>query len=86
MSNARNNLPAIIHTVEKGSAAELTRHCKLVAVLLSTVQYPNLTHPQANLWEAITSFRKSCASSDLLKDDDFSGVRDPSKDREDTFN
>ncbi len=83
ISEAKNHLPAIIHAVEDGEAVKLTRHGKPVAVLLSTAQYQDLIQPHIDLWEAVTSFRKS--SSDLLENDDFSDMRDISKGRKVTF-
>lgn len=85
ISQAKNHLPAIIHAVEDGEAVELTRHGKPVAVLLSTAQYQDLIQPHINLWEAITSFRKSWSSSGLLENDEFSDIRDISKGRKVIF-
>ncbi len=83
ISEAKNNLPAIIHGVENGSAIQLTRHGKPVAVILSTMQYQQLTKPRTNLWEDLASFRKSVAPSDLLTENDvFSKVRDQSQGRD----
>ncbi len=43
---AKNKLPAIIHSVEVGSAVELTRRGKPVDMVMSTAEYERLTHPK----------------------------------------
>ncbi len=56
ISAARNSLPSIIREVERGSAVELTRRGKRVAVLLSTREHEQLKPPEGSLWSAIQDF------------------------------
>ncbi len=58
ISVAKNKLPTIIHSVEDGSAVELTRHGKPVAVLVSFAQYQGLVNQKKDFWTALTSFKK----------------------------
>ena len=77
ISIAKNNLPKIIHSVEDGSADQLTRHGKPVAVLVSFVQYQGLVKQKKDFWTALTYFKKSSRKEEpLIEDRDFNGLRD----------
>jgi prevent-host-death family protein len=82
ISKAKDKLPAIVHAVEDGTTVQLTRHGKPVAVLLSITRYMNLSRQKKDFWEALTSFRNSCNSSNLLTEEDlFSETRDRTEGR-----
>ena len=82
ISIAKNHLPKIIHSVEDGSAVQLTRHGKPVAVLVSYVQYQGLLKQKKDFWEALTYFKKSFRQEEpLIEDRDFDGLRDENQGR-----
>lgn len=82
IAEARNQLPALVHQVEKGAPVRLTRRGKPVAVLVSLREYERLGPRRADLWEAIEAFRRETDLGDLDVDEIFAGVRDPSPGRE----
>lgn len=83
IAEARHNLAAIVHELEKKDHIELTRRGEPVAVLLSMRAYRRLTAPRADFWEAYEAFRQR---HDLTKLDIepalFEGARDHSPGRE----
>lgn len=82
ISVAKNKLPAIIHNVEDGSAIQLTRHGKPVAVLVSFAQYQGLVNQKKDFWTALTSFKKGFPKGEpLFEEQDFDGLRDESRGR-----
>jgi len=86
ISKAKDNLPSIVHAVEKGATVRLTRHGKPVAVLLSIAQYQSLSLQKRDFWGAMTTFRQSCDPSDLLMEEDpFSETRDRTEGRNSHF-
>ena len=66
ISEAKNRLPDLVHIIEHGSAVQLTRHGKPVAVLLSISQYKRLTNRPKSFWVALNAFRASIDKSTLL--------------------
>ena len=56
IAQARDQFAQLVHKVEKGDTAELTRHGQRVAVILSAEAYDRL-QPKKNIWEAIQEFR-----------------------------
>lgn len=82
IAEARNQLPALVHQVEKGPPVRLTRRGKPVAVLVSLREYERLGPRRADLWEAIEAFRRETDLGDIDVDEIFAGVRDPSPGRE----
>ena len=86
ISVAKNRLPAIIHSVEDGSAVQLTRHDKPVAVLVSFVQYQGLVNQKKDFWAALTYFKRSSQKEEpLIEDRDFEGLRDENQGRDVDF-
>ena len=59
VTDAKNNLPMLIHRAESGAAIHITRRGKPVAVLLSEAQYARLTltREQPSFWEHIVEMR-----------------------------
>lgn len=83
IAEARNNLPEIVHSVEKGLPVTLTRHGRAVAVLLSVERYEKLSRGTEGYWEALESFRDQMKKEDILiSDADFEDLRDDSRGRE----
>ena len=77
IAEAKNRLPSIIHSVEKGPSIKLTRRGKPVAVLLSIKEYKQLSKKTTGLWDALLKFRESIkeAGTDIT-DAEFEGIRD----------
>lgn len=82
IAEARNQLPALVHQVEKGPPVRLTRRGKPVAVLVSLREYERLGPRRPDLWAAIEAFRRETDLSDLDPEEIFAGVRDSSPGRE----
>jgi prevent-host-death family protein len=57
IAEAKNNLSKLIHQLESDEAIHLTRHGKLVAVMLSEASYQKLTHHDSRLYQAIQDWR-----------------------------
>ena len=81
ISEAKNRLTSIIHGVEAGDSAQLTRHGKPVAILLSLNEYESLKQKNKNFWESLISFRLSMDKDGNNLDDCFDHVRDTSTGR-----
>jgi prevent-host-death family protein len=83
IAEARHNLAALVHHVERISSIELTRRGEPVAVLLSIQEYQRLLSKQTNFWDAYSAFRRSIDLARLnIEPSVFEGVRDPSPGRE----
>lgn len=82
IAEARNKLPALVHSVEGGPAVRLTRRGKPVAMLVSLEEYERLRPRRPDLWRAIEEFRERTDLRELDVDEVFRGVRDPSPGRE----
>jgi len=83
IAEAKNKLPAIVHEVEKGSTATLTRHGKPVAVLLSLDEFQAQRHNKPDFATALRLFLANPITSENGIDDDFlAGLRDRSAGRE----
>ncbi len=83
IAEAKNNLPAIIHSVEDGPSVKLTRHGKQVAVLLSIHEYEQLAKNNIGFWGALSTFRSILVKEDIkISDADFEDLRDTSTGRE----
>jgi len=78
IAEAKNKLPTIIHSVEKGPSVELTRRGKPVAVLLSIQEYERLSRKYTGFWNAFSEFRRKEAEDEGIEisDRDFKGLRD----------
>jgi|WetSurMetagenome_2_1015567.scaffolds.fasta_scaffold1121481_2 antitoxin Phd len=83
IAEAKNRLPSIIHSVEKGSPVKLTRHGRSVAVLLSIRQYERLSREKEGYWDALQSLRNLLEGEDVqISDADFEGLRDHPRGRD----
>jgi prevent-host-death family protein len=83
IAEARHNLAAIIHNLERKPTVELTRRGEPVAVLMSFREYHRLTSNSGKFWDAFTKFRKDFDLSKAdIEPDVFKDVRDTSPGRE----
>jgi prevent-host-death family protein len=83
IAEARDNLAALVHDLEKSERIELTRRGEPVAVLLSLRAYRRLTAPRGSFWEAYRAFREAYPLEELdIQTDVFEGVRDSSPGRD----
>ena len=83
IAEARHNLAAIVHDLDRQPLVELTRRGEPVAVLLSIEAYRRLVPPAATFWEAYTSFRSAVDLAQLgIEPEVFADVRDRSPGRE----
>ncbi len=84
IAEARHHLASIVHDVEHGQAARLTRRGKAVAVLISEADYQHLLgREKLDLWASIEDFRRTRRLDETpFSDDDFAGLRDQGSGRE----
>ncbi len=83
IAEARQNLAAIVHELERRSSIELTRRGEPVAVMLSYQEYQRLSVSQTGFWEAYQGFRKKVDLSALdISSEVFGDVRDQSSGRD----
>jgi len=86
IADAKNKLPAIIHSVETGQAVKLTRHGRPVAVLLSIKDYQRMSRKREGYWRALNSFRKQMEKECVfITGEDFENIRDSFSGREVDF-
>jgi antitoxin Phd len=86
IAEAKNRLPTIVHSVEKGPSVELTRRGKPVAVLLSIQEYELLSRKHTGFWNAVSEFRRKAENEGIeISDRDFTGLRDLSSGRKVEF-
>lgn len=77
IAEAKNKLPSIIHSVEKGPFIKLTRRGKPVAVLLSIREYERLSQKTTGLWDALSKFRETIKDAGThITDVEFKDLRD----------
>ena len=83
IAEAKNKLPAIVRSVEKGASVKLTRHGRPVAVLLSIDHSDRLSRKREGYWRALGSFRELMERENVIvSDEDFKGFRGKSQGRE----
>ena len=83
IAEAKNKLPSIIHSVEKGPSVMLTRYGKPVAVLLSIQEYERLNLKKQGFWRALKTFHKLIEKENIvISNSDFKRLRDSSPGRE----
>jgi len=59
IAEARHDLAALVHQLDRHKRIELTRRGKPVAVLISVREYNRLATPARHFWEAYESFTKA---------------------------
>ncbi len=84
IADARRNLPGLIRSAQHGTAVELTRRGKPVAVLIGRREFDRLTSGRRSFSEAWSAFAESVDLADLALDPDelLEGVRDNSPGRD----
>jgi len=83
IAEARHNLAALVHELERKAFIELTRRGEPVAVLLSIREFRRLTANRGKFWEAYEAFRKAVDLPKLnIQPALFDGLRDSSPGRE----
>lgn len=86
IADAKNKLPAIIHSVETGQAVKLTRHGRPVAVLMSIKDYQRFNRKKEGYWSALNSWRKNVENEVIVvTGEEFENIRDDSSGREVDF-
>jgi prevent-host-death family protein len=79
IAEARHDLAALVHQLNRKHLIELTRRGKTVAVLMSIREYNRLAAPAKHFWEAYTSFYETADLRRLeIEPETFSNVRDRS--------
>jgi antitoxin Phd len=82
VAEARQQLPRLIRTVERGRAVEITRRGRPVAVLLSASEYLSLTGERPSFADAIANVRKRYVVDQLaIGDEEFQDLREESPGR-----
>lgn len=81
VADARDQLAAIVHRVERGTPVEITRRGTPVAVMLSVDEYRRLTAPRVDLVESLARFRATADLEALDLDGALRDVRDRSPGR-----
>ncbi|MFH1981089.1 MAG: type II toxin-antitoxin system prevent-host-death family antitoxin [Pseudomonadota bacterium] len=78
IAEAKNRLPALVHSVEKGPAVKLTRHGRPVAVLLSLREYDRLNRKKGDgYWHTLAMLRQVMEREDaFISDGDLSNLRE----------
>ena len=75
IAEARRNLPTLVRTAESGTAVELTRHGKSVAVLIGWKAFERLAAGQRRFTEAYDTFAKDADLQTLgLEPDEVFGT------------
>jgi prevent-host-death family protein len=83
IADAKNKLPALIHSAETGKAIKLTRHGKTVAVLLSIKEYERLSRKRGGYWPALSALRDRMERERVFSENgDLENLRDLSTGRE----
>jgi prevent-host-death family protein len=58
ISEAKNQLPRLVHDLESSGAIELTRRGRPVAVLLSIEEYRRVSADRGSFWANVAGFRQ----------------------------
>jgi len=83
IAEARQNLAALVHELEKKDHIELTRRGEPVAVLVSMRTYQRLTSPKISFWDAYQNFRRAHPLKELdIEPEVFDDIRDRSVGRD----
>ncbi len=83
IAEAKNRLPSIIHSVEKGPSVKLTRRGRPVAVLLSIAEYERLNRKIGSFWPALQALRNHVEIQGIeISDMDFDDLRDETPGRD----
>jgi len=81
IAQAKNHLPKLIHAAEAGDDIRISRHGKLVAVLISAERYQQRFNAGEGVFQAIMQWREQQSGLDLT-DAEVDSWRDRSIARE----
>ncbi|MFQ5953985.1 MAG: type II toxin-antitoxin system Phd/YefM family antitoxin [Kiloniellales bacterium] len=81
IAQARDQLPRIVHAVERDGAVEITRRGRPVAMLVSVQEYARLSDRRVGFWQALEAFRRDAGRDLALCEDVFVNLRDPTPGR-----
>ena len=82
IAEARNDLPTLIHEVERGGPVKITRRGKPVAILLSAEEYDRMARARPTFTEAYNAWRSSVDLDEVaVPMSHFADLRDPSPGR-----
>ncbi len=84
IAHAKNNLPKLIHAAEAGDDIRISRHGKLVAVMISAERYQQHFNAGTGIFQAIMQWREKQSELDLT-DAEVDSWRDRSPAREFTW-
>ena len=83
IAEARHDLAAVVHQLERQPGIQLTRRGKPVAMLLSLREYHRLTAQTQGFWAAYSAFAEAVDLPRLkIEPHVFEAVRDRSRGRE----
>lgn len=83
IAEARNELPGLVHDVERGGPVKITRRGRPVAVLLSLEEYERIAPAMPTFTAAYDAWKRSVdKDNSAVEPDHFSALRDRSPGRE----
>ena len=83
IAEARNDLPGLIHDVERGDPVKITRRGKPVAVLLSAREYDRIAATRPTFADAYATWKSSVDFDEIaVEPDHFAARRERSPGRE----
>ena len=83
IAEARNELPGLIHDVERRGPVKITRRGKPVAVLLSVEEYERIAPAMPTFTEAYEAWKRRVdEDKSAVEPEHFSALRDRSPGRE----
>ncbi|KXW57013.1 type II toxin-antitoxin system Phd/YefM family antitoxin [Ferrovum myxofaciens] len=65
IAQAKNHLPKLIHAAEAGDDIRISRHGKLVAVIISAERYQQHFNSGTGIFQAIMEWREKQSALDL---------------------
>jgi prevent-host-death family protein len=76
ISQLKNHLPEMVHTVEGGQDLHITRHGKPVAVIVSLARYQQAFSSGKGIFNAVQRWRHQFPDADGFSDEELEQLRD----------
>ncbi len=76
ISQLKNHLPEMVHTVEAGQDLHITRHGKPVAVIVSLARYQQAFSSGKGIFNAVQRWRQQFPDADGFSDEELEQLRD----------